>query len=99
MGKKLLFGPYYSWKRTQMQNAGNQQPKPDFLVCKEAGCCCVQYFKYALVESRKEQKLSQRDIVSDQEEVADLLVKMLEFDKGARITCEEALDHPYLRGY
>jgi hypothetical protein len=74
-------------------------PKPEFLVCKEAGCCCVQYFKYALVEGRKEQKLSQRDIVGDQDRVTDLLMQMFEFDKDARISCEEALDHPYLEGY
>lgn len=101
--KKLLFGPYYSWKRTQMatsnQPLAQQQPKPEFLVCKEAGCCCVQYFKYALVEGRKEQKLSQRDIVGDQESVTDLLLKMLEFDQKTRYTCSEALAHPYLNGF
>merc|ERR1712130_1078471 len=69
--KKLLFGPYYTWKRTMLnspktsETGGSEQKKPEFLVCKEAGCCCVQYFKYALVEGRKEQKLSQRDIVAD----------------------------------
>jgi hypothetical protein len=47
----------------------------------------------------KEQKLSQRDIVGDQDRVTDLLMQMFEFDKDARISCEEALDHPYLEGY
>lgn len=80
-------------------NNSNSSKKPEFLVCKEAGCCCIQYFKYALVEGRKEQKLSQRDIVGDQDLFVDLLVKMLEYDQHVRLTCAEALRHPYLEGY